>query len=172
MTARAGGEGLTESVLPHATTGGPGNDAHEAASDNLVLVDTSVWIFALSRRGQQAIRRRVDALLQQDTAATCGLVELELLGGAGRADEFDRLARRLGGVRRIEILEGDWRAGAGISSLLRRAGRTVPPTDAFLAAVAMRTGAILLHADADFDVIAQHVPEVRVESLVNLVGTA
>jgi predicted nucleic acid-binding protein len=140
------------------------------AAGSLYLIDTSVWIFALSRRRQETVRRRVDSLLQSDSVATCGLVELELLGGVGREEEFTRLRRRLQGVRRLDTLEVDWQRGAEIASALRRQGLTVPPTDALLAAIALRVGVVLLHADRDFDVIAQHQP-LQVESLVEQVAT-
>jgi predicted nucleic acid-binding protein len=142
-----------------------------SGSGAVFLVDTSVWIFALSRRGQAAIRRRIDELLENDQVATCGLVTLELLGGSARREEVDRLRRRLTGVRYVDTLEVDWQRGAEIASQLRRAQRTVPPTDALLAAVAKRIDAVLLHADADFETIASHV-ELRTESLVDQVGAS
>jgi predicted nucleic acid-binding protein len=73
----------------------------------LYLVDTSVWIFALRRNPPEAIRRRLGDLLEIDAVATCGLVELELLGGTRDEAEFDRLRMRLGGLRRLPIDPGD-----------------------------------------------------------------
>jgi predicted nucleic acid-binding protein len=145
------------------------SDPENQGSPGLFLIDTSVWIFALRRGRNEAIARRVDALLEQDTAATCGLVELELLGGAARRSELTRLRSRLRGLHQLSIDSQDWHYGADVSFTLRRHGITVPPTDALLAAVALRHDAVLLHADRDFDLVARHHP-LRVESLVELVG--
>lgn len=135
----------------------------------MYLVDTSAWVFALRRRPNQAILRRIDALFDEGTIATCGLIELELLQGAVNPEEFARLEARLSGPRRLATEEGDWKAAARLAYSLRRVGITAGSTDLLLATVAMRNGAILLHADRDFDLIAAHSP-LRAESLVGLVS--
>ena len=137
----------------------------------LYLVDTSVWIFAVRRNPQPAIRNRVAALLEMDQIAICGLVELELLGGAANAGEFSRLKARLHGLHRFSIGDLEWEAAAESAFALRRLGVTVPFTDVLLAAVALRHNAILLHADRDFDLIAKHTA-LDVESLADLVTPA
>ena len=134
----------------------------------LYLVDTSVWIFALRRNSPEAIRRRLGDLLDLDAVATCGLIELELLGGTRDEAEFNRLGMRLSGLRRLQIESGDWPAAARLAFDLRRAGITVPFTDALLATIARHNGTVLLHADRDFDLMASHV-DLVIESLVDLV---
>jgi predicted nucleic acid-binding protein len=134
----------------------------------LYLVDTSAWIFALRRQPREAIRARIDALLSQDAVATCGLVELELLGGCADEAEYARLKARLGGLRRLSTDDADWAAGARLAFSLRRSGVTVPFADALLAALAIRHQAVLLHADRDFDLVAKHSALV-VESLADAV---
>jgi len=131
----------------------------------LYLVDTSVWIFALRRNAPVAVTRRLGELLDLDVVATCGLVELELLGGTRDIAEFERLRSRLTGLHRLPIDPVDWAGAARLAFDLRRSGVTVPFTDALLAAIAQRHEAILVHADRDFDLIAGHAGIV-VESLV------
>ena len=134
----------------------------------LYLVDTSAWIFALRRDSLEPIRRRNDELLEMDVVATCGIIELELLAGAASEGEFARLQSRLLGVHRLPIEESDWESSARLAFSLRRAGVTVPFTDVLLSALAIRHDAVLLHADRDFDLVANHA-QLKVESLVELV---
>ncbi len=131
----------------------------------LYLVDSSAWIFALRRRSREAIQRRLRELAELDAVATCGLVELELLGGAANEREFQQLDSQLRGLHRLPTDEADWNAAARLSFSLRRVGVTVPFADLLLAALALRHGAILVHADRDFDLIANH-SSLQVESLV------
>ncbi len=137
--------------------------------DSLVLVDSSVWIRALRRNPTAAITQRLGELLAADAVATCGLIELELLGGTSNTTEFDRLRSRLAGLRRLPTEEDDWERAARLAFDLRRSGVIVPFTDVLLAALAKRHSATLLHADRDFDLVARHAGLVA-ESLVNILN--
>ncbi|MBI4322206.1 MAG: PIN domain-containing protein [Chloroflexi bacterium] len=137
---------------------------------SLFLVDTSAWIFALRQVPVEAILRRIDTLLEMDVAATCGLVELELLGGAASEKEYSRLRSRLTGLHRLPIEETDWEGAARLAFSLRRTGVTVPFTDVLLSALALRYDAVLLHADRDFDLVAQK-SALRVESLADTMSS-
>jgi predicted nucleic acid-binding protein len=86
----------------------------------IYLVDTSVWIFALRRNAPEIIRRRLGDLLDLDAVATCGLIELELLGGTRDEAEFNRLQARLSGLRRLLIEPSDWTDAARLAFDLRR----------------------------------------------------
>jgi predicted nucleic acid-binding protein len=85
-------------------------------------------------------------------------VVMELLAGArSRAELRATRARllsfpmlRVGGLATYERAAAVWR-------ICRAAGHTVrDTTDCLIAAVAIREGASILHADRDFDVIAEH----------------
>ena len=131
----------------------------------LHLVDSSAWIFALRRSPREAIRGRLRELVEADAAATCGVVELELLSGAASLRELTQLERQLTGIHRLPTEEGDWNIAARLGFSLRRTGITVGSTDLLLAVMAIRHNAILVHADRHFDLIAAH-SDLRVESLV------
>ena len=133
------------------------------------LVDTSVWIFALRRNAPTAVAQRVDEILNLDLVVTCGLIELELLGGTSSVAEFDRLRARLAGLHRFPIDPVDWANAARRAFDLRRSGVTVPFTDALLAALAQRHRATILHADRDFDHIASQA-DLLVESMIDFVN--
>ena len=47
----------------------------------LVLVDTSAWLFALRKDFIPKIKDRIDLLLKDNLVLTTGIIRLELLGG-------------------------------------------------------------------------------------------
>lgn len=121
----------------------------------MILIDTSAWVEFLRDTGSP-ICQRVDELLA-DEIASCDAVRMELLAGA-RDDQHLHLLRRL--LARASLLPTgpmDYDAAAGLYRACRRRGETVRKLiDCLIAAVAIRAGASVLHADTDFDVLARH----------------
>ncbi len=114
------------------------------------------------------IQRRVDQLLAARQVLITGMIEGELLGGAGTEKEFDELKDLLSGLGRIEEERPDWAAAARMVFDLRRLGATVPFTDALIARLASRVGAGIVHADGDFTRLCAHFG-IRQEDLTRLV---
>ena len=131
----------------------------------MILVDTSAWVEFLRATGSGA-DRRVDALLADDAEiATTDTVLMELLAGARDDDHRNRLRRLLARCE-FAATDGprDFEDAADLYRMCRRGGDTVRAlTDCLIAAVALRAGLSLLHAEADFDVLARHAP-LRLES--------
>lgn len=103
---------------------------------------------------------RLDGLLREHVAlAFTDAVLMELPAGAVRAEQRRSIERMLGGCEYLATQgPGDY-AAADIYRACRRAGSTVRSlTDCLIAAVAIRAGVPVLHADRDFDAIALHVP--------------
>ncbi len=134
--------------------------------DNLVLIDTSVWIFALRKNSIPEIKNRVDALLAVNAVAIVGIIKLELLGGVKTETEFQRLRSRLDTLQIIETDARLWDKASVLAFELRRRGLTVPSTDILIAATALQAGAMILHADHHFDKIATRT-SLQVESYVS-----
>ncbi len=88
--------------------------------------------------------------------ATCDIVMLELLAGARTRDESRTLGRLLNRCRLFPVRPlFDYEAAARIFQVCRRSGITPRSlSDCLVAAVAVRSEAPLLHADADFDRMA------------------
>jgi predicted nucleic acid-binding protein len=137
--------------------------------DDLYLVDTSAWIFALRPRPIEAIKERLTSLLETDQVATTGIIVLELMGGVQEEREGHRLKQRLGGVHYFATPEPTWERAAWLAWRLRRRGVTIPFTDALIASIAIEQNAVVLHADSDFDRITQH-EGLRVESYVSAIA--
>jgi predicted nucleic acid-binding protein len=126
----------------------------------LILVDSSAWIEELRRTGSPVQLAFRNALRSGERIATTEPVVMELLAGTRSPDELQRTRARLiafpmlrvGGLATSEPAAAVWRACRGSGDSLRN------KTDCLIAAVAIREGASVLHADRDFDVIARNAP--------------
>ena len=95
-------------------------------NNNLVLIDTSVWILALSKNFLPEIKQRVDTLLKENRVAICSMVKLKLLGGIRTKKEFERLKSRLDSLYEIKINDNVWHKTAEMAFSLRRKRVTFP----------------------------------------------
>jgi predicted nucleic acid-binding protein len=104
----------------------------------------------------------VDRLLDGEIAV-CDPVRMEVLAGA-RSDEHLRDLRGLLARASIVATEpSDYEAAATLYRSCRHGGETVRKLiDCLIAAVAIKANIPVLHADADFDVLARHT-RLRVE---------
>jgi predicted nucleic acid-binding protein len=120
-----------------------------------VLVDSSAWIQYL-RSGQDEVSETVDDLLQEDRAALCGMVELEVVQGL-RSRERRRVSELFSVLTYLETERRDYiRAGERLREL-REGGITVPAADCIIGVLALRHGLPLLTLDRHFD----HFPDLR-----------
>jgi hypothetical protein len=126
----------------------------------LTLVDTSAWVEFLRATGSTAHEQVRRAVELDRPIHTTDVVVMEVLAG-GRDDEHVARLRRLLGRCEFVPVAGlaDFERGAAIYRQCRRAGDTVRAlNDCLIAAVAIRAGIDVLHANRDFDVIARHCP--------------
>jgi predicted nucleic acid-binding protein len=127
----------------------------------LILVDTSAWVEFLRATGSETHVRLRDLLERDDALATTEVVVMEVLAGARDQAHLERLRRAVLG--RCEMLVGhglaDYEEAAAIYRRCRGEGATVRRlADCLIAAVAIRAGVPVLHADEDFERIARHCP--------------
>ena len=124
----------------------------------MTLVDTSAWVEYLRATGS-GTHRMVRRLLEGDAKVhTTDVVVMEMLAGARDDEHHDQLRRLLAHCDYTPV-EGlaDYEAAAGLYRACRRAGETVRAlTDCLIAAVALRTEVLVVHADRDFEVLARH----------------
>lgn len=123
----------------------------------MILVDTSAWIEFLRATGSPVHRQLRSLIEQDDRIATTDLVVLELLAGARSEERASELRRML---MRYEFLPlaslDDAEQAAALYRQCRRSGLTIRGmNDCVIAAVAIRTGAVVLHFDRDFDAMAK-----------------
>ena len=124
----------------------------------MILPDTSAWVEEIRHTGS-TVDRALESLLASDAdVAVTEPVIMELLAGARNKDELRATRKRMLAfpMLRVDNLVTYERA-AVIWRLCRAAGEPVRNTmDCLIAAVAIREGASILHADRDFDAMARH----------------
>jgi predicted nucleic acid-binding protein len=124
----------------------------------VTLVDTSAWVEYLRATGSETHVRLRRLLDSGHELHTTDVVVMEVLAG-GRDDVHVTQLRRL--LARADFVAvqglGDYEQAAALYRRCRRGGDTVHAlTDCVIAAVAIRSGIDVLHADRDFDAIARH----------------
>ena len=122
----------------------------------MIVVDTSVWIDFLGGRRTRQARRCAELIEGGAPVALTDVVFSEVLQGLRSEDEAQLVERHL---RAFPILRlgglDDFALAASLYRTARREGVTIRKTlDCLIAAPCVRTGAPLLHADADFDRLA------------------
>jgi hypothetical protein len=135
------------------------------------LIDTSAWLWALRSDAVPPIQQRLNQLLSSREAATTGMVQLEILSGMKTLTEWDELAAELRSLLQLHMRPRTWLQAARLGFGLRRRGLTLTNPDILIAAVAIENDAVLVHADAHFERIAQH-SELKTESYVEHLGKA
>jgi predicted nucleic acid-binding protein len=101
---------------------------------------------------------RVDELLAADLAV-CDPLRMEVLAGARSEPHLRELRGLLARASLVPTYPIDYEDAAALSRACRRSGETIRKLiDCLIAAVAIRTDLPVLHADADFDVLARHTP--------------
>lgn len=121
----------------------------------MILVDTSIWISLLCDKGGnfvEAFRQRVGSEVYVLTRFN----QIELLQGAKNLREWRVLEEYLDTQLYLEASARTWPEAARIYFDLRRKGVAInSPVDCCIAQVALENGALLLHCDRDFKLIAE-----------------
>ena len=126
----------------------------------MVLIDASAWVEFLRDTGS-TVCRRVDELLDAEIAV-CDTIRMEVLAGARDELHLQALRRLLARATVLPTDPAHFEEAAALFRHCRRQGETVRRLiDCLIAAVAIRSGAPILHRDGDFDVLARH-PELEV----------
>lgn len=123
----------------------------------MIVIDTSAWIEFLRDTGSK-VCDTVDALLSADVAI-CDAISMEVLAGVRNDEHLAQLRSLLARATLVPILAEHYDHAAALYRTCRRSGATVRKfIDCLIAAVAIRSNATVLHADADFTALARHTP--------------
>ena len=117
------------------------------------LVDKS----ALARMPMPAVRDRLAPIIEAGEAATCAIIDLEVLFSARNLEEHQRIReRRRLAYDQVPLTQHIFDRAIAIQALLaRRAQHRVPIPDLIVAAAAEEASLTVLHYDGDFDQIAK-----------------
>ena len=118
------------------------------------LVDTSLWIEFLRRKGDVQIKHLMGQWLQDDQIAYTCPIQFELLFGV-RSNERTDLEAALKFSHHIPFGTVDWVAAAELEVLLRSKGLNIPRNDLFVAVVAIRESLPLCCRDQHFTAMAK-----------------
>ena len=124
--------------------------------NELVIVDTSAWICAFSRRGCKEIKNKLITYLDKNRVAITGIIVLELLQGTKNEKEYQSLLRKFEGLHYLPTEEFYWLKASRLALSLYRKGIEIPSTDILIATIAIENDWAILHKDAHFEVISQH----------------
>ncbi len=118
----------------------------------LYLVDKS----ALARMPLAPVRERLAPIIESGEAATCAIIDLEVLYSARNHEDYERTrARRKLAYRSVSLNDAVFERAIDVQSTLARSGRhRVPIPDLIIAAAAELESLIVLHYDRDFDTVA------------------
>ncbi len=126
----------------------------------MIVVDTSVWIDVLNGVDSPRALQAVALVEGGEPVALTDVVMTEVLQGLRSTREARLVERHLRGfpVLRLQRLD-DFVLAAELYRTARGKGMTIRRTlDCLIAAPCVRTGAPILHADADFDRLASCTP--------------
>ncbi len=116
------------------------------------LIDKS----ALARMEHPRVWARIAPIIESGEAATCAIIDLEVLYSTRNYAEHVRTrARREFAYQRVVLTDGTFRRAVEVQGLLAQRGRhRLPIPDLIIAAAAETAGMTVLHYDSDFDTIA------------------
>ncbi len=120
------------------------------------LVDTSVWIEFLRRKGSRQIQAELQPLIRSGGVAITEWVILELMTGLRSNENAANLLARLTPIQRLSLAEDGWPRAWDLAARLRKKGVTVSAADCLIATVALSRDATLIHCDKDFELIVPH----------------
>ena len=116
------------------------------------LIDKS----ALARMSHPRVQARLVPILEAGEAATCAVIELEVIYSTRNAADHARTRRRRAlAYRHVALDEAIFQRAIEVQGLLALRGQhRVPIPDLIIAAAAEHAEMVLLHYDSDFDRIA------------------
>ena len=116
------------------------------------LIDKS----ALARMPHESVRQRLAPVIEAGEAATCALIDLEVLYSARNHEEHVKIRdRRALAYEPVPITDNVFGRAVEVQAELARTGRhRVPLPGLLIAATSESASLSLLHYDSDFDTIA------------------
>ncbi len=122
----------------------------------MVLVDSCVWIKANQPKGDLLAKVALETLLEEDEAAFCGPVRLEVLG-AMRRESRPRFDAYFSLVPYLTMTDDIWAEAVKLGRVLADEARlTLPWNDVLIAAIAQRHQVRVYTLDEHFAALARH----------------
>ncbi len=119
----------------------------------MYLVDKS----ALARMPLEPVRARLAPVLESGEAATCGIIDLEVLYSARSYEEHETIRqRRALAYHQVPVTTAVYQRAIEVQGELAKTRRhRIPIPDLLIAAAAESAELIVLHYDQDYDLISE-----------------
>lgn len=126
----------------------------------MILVDTSVWVEYLRGTDDPSVGELGRLVVENADLRITEPVVMELLAGANTPKREEAISQLTNGMRLLPVQASlDYRAAAQIFIASSKNGHPLRGlSDCLIAAIAVRTGAVLFHRDRDFSFIAEVTP--------------
>ena len=119
----------------------------------MILVDSSVWIFAANRRRAEYWQLS-NLIRKNEPLAYMKLIQIEVCQGAREQKQFEQLWDSFEGFDLIDIPDEVWEKAAWNYFRLRKNGLTVGTVDTLIATTAMAARAQIWSSDKHFHLMA------------------
>jgi predicted nucleic acid-binding protein len=123
-----------------------------------VLVDTSVWSYALRRNDKNDLARRLAGLILDSLVVMIGPVRQELLSGISNESVFSVLKEKLAQFDDLPITTEDYETAAQYYNTCRKHGVQGSHIDFLICAVAVNHELSIFTTDQDFTHYAKYLP--------------
>ena len=132
-----------------------------------LLVESSVWIHSQLPQTAEAFLGYLDWARSEHRIVVTGMVRLEVMAGARTWEELLAMQEDFDHLTNVEPGPDTWTEAARIRMRLRHRGFHLRSPDLLIAAVALENSLTLVHADHDFEPLAD-VEGLKTESLLHL----
>lgn len=122
--------------------------------DNLVLIDTSVWIDYFLKKNA-LLEQTLDLLLDNAQVATAAIIVAELTQGARDKKEIEKIKGHFKPLHWLPGTDRHWEMAGELSLQLRQTGKKINLTDCYIASLAKSASANLFSLDKHFTWIAK-----------------
>lgn len=118
----------------------------------MVLVDSSVWIEAARRNGDLVYKVGLEGLLEAAEAMHCGVIRLEVLGGA-HAHDRKRLSAYFDCIPYKSFDDRAWDFAKEQAWRLRDKGHSIPWNDILIGSLALNWDCRVYAKDRHFEIM-------------------
>jgi len=113
-----------------------------------IIIDTSIWIEYFKNNSNYVTF--IEENLNLENIYIIGPVISELLHGVKNEKEYLILSKSISAILYLDCIFEDWIKTGSILFDLKKKGKTIPLTDALIAAIAVRIDAAILTLDQHF----------------------
>lgn len=123
-----------------------------------ILVDTSIWSYALRRDKKNELAQKLAELIFDSLVVMIGPVRQELLSGISNESVYLNLKEKLSHFDDLPITTNDYETAAQYYNTCRKHGVQGSHIDFLICAVAVNHELLIYTADQDFKLFAKYLP--------------